>query len=347
MAPELKLLERAADVDPQVPPPTAIRDDFRQAVLAGLSQRRKSVPARFLYDELGSELFEAITTLPEYYPTRAEVEILQDRGDEIARHVPRDCVVVEFGSGSAVKTPLLLDPLSPSAYVPIDISPAFLRQSEARIRGRYPGLEVFPVPGDFEGPLALPATVRGRPAIGFFPGSTIGNLTPRAATDLLKSFAALLGPDAFLVIGIDLKKDRARLERAYDDGAGVTAAFNLNLIDRINRELDGDLPRQHFRHYAVWDERKGRVEMHLLATRDIWFTAARRCFHMASGETIHTENSYKYAIPEARLLARVSGWQPAAVWTDGAGLFGVHLWHQPLIQIEPRGRAQVFEAITR
>ncbi len=309
--------------------------DFAEAAIAGLSQPQKTVPARFLYDRRGSELFEAITALPEYYPTRAEIEILSRRSAEIARLTSTGRVVVEFGSGSSVKTPLLLDQADAAAYVPIDISEGFLRDSAAGIRRSYPGLGVFPLAGDFTRAISLPPQVRGRPALGFFPGSTIGNFTPAAAARLLTGFAATLGADAFLVIGIDLRKDPQLLAAAYDDTAGVTAAFNLNLLDRMNRELDGNVPREAFEHRAVWNESLSRIEMHLAATQNLAFEIAGERFWMAAGETIHTENSYKYAVAEARLLAGIAGWDPVSVWTDAKGLFSLHLWRVAREELQP------------
>ena len=309
--------------------------EFADAVITGLSQPQKSIPARFLYDQRGSQLFEAITHVQEYYPTRAEIEILRRHSGEIAQLTGGGRIVVEFGSGSSTKTPLLLDQVDAAAYVPIDISERFLHESASHIRAKYPGLDVFPVGGDFTEQISLPPQVRGKRTLGFFPGSTIGNLTPAAAASLLREFRATLGADAYLVIGIDLRKDARRLEEAYNDAAGVTAAFNLNLIDRLNRELDGEIPRDAFRHQAIWRDELSRVEMHLAATRDVEFTIAGCLYELRKGETIHTENSYKYSIPEARLLARVSGWDPVRVWTDAKARFSLHLWHLAPRLVEP------------
>ncbi len=308
---------------------------FAQAVLSGLSQAHKTIPARYLYDERGSELFEAITALPEYYLARAEIEILGCRSAEIARLTSSGRVVVEFGSGSATKTPLLLDQVGAAAYVPVDISDSFLDESASRIARKYPELDILPIGGDFTQPIALPPQAKGKPALGFFPGSTIGNFVPAAAAALLREFAGTLGTDAFLVIGIDRRKDAGTLASAYNDAAGVTAAFNLNLIDRMKRELDSDIRSESFRHLAVWNERLGRVEMHLKATRDTTFTVGGRRFRMRKGETIHTENSYKYSLDEARLLARVSGWEPVAEWTDTEASFSLHLWRAPPCRAQP------------
>ena len=301
-------------------------DAFGAAVLAGLAQTPKVVPARYFYDNAGSELFEQITELPEYYPTRTEIGLLGVHAGEIATRVGAGRVVVEFGSGSSVKTPLLLRAVAPAAYVPIDISADFLTESAGTLAADFPGLSVLPLAGDFTRPLRLPAQVAGQPMLGFFPGSTLGNAAPASAVDLLRAFAATLGDDAWLVIGLDLRKDRHVLEAAYDDKAGVTAAFNMNLLARINRELGGTVDASAFRHRARWNGDAGRVEMHLEAQRDLAFEVLGQRFTMTQGETIHTENSYKWTFDEARLLARAGGWTPVAGWIDPAGLFGLHLW---------------------
>lgn len=308
---------------------------FARDVVAGLSQPRKVIPARYFYDRRGSELFEEITRLPEYYPTRTEIELLERHGGDIARLTGKRRVVVEFGSGSSTKTPLLLACVDPAAYVPIDISADFLRESAAVLAAQHPGLEVLPVAGDFTRPLALPRQLRDRPMLGFFPGSTIGNLDPAAAVDLLRAFRATLGDEARLVIGIDLRKNPRLLEAAYDDSAGITAAFNLNLLDRLNRELGGDVPVEAFEHRATWNDALGRIEMHLVAQRDLAFSVAGRRFTMAAGETIHTENSHKYTLEEARLLARTSGWTPLAAWTDAQAMFSLHVWGAAPEQLQP------------
>lgn len=308
---------------------------FARDVVAGLSQARKVIPARYFYDRRGSELFEAITELPEYYPTRTEIGLLETHGADIARLTGKRRVVVEFGSGSSTKTPLLLAEVDAAAYVPIDISADFLRDAAAALAARHPGLEVLPLAGDFTRPLALPAAVRGQPMIGFFPGSTIGNLDHAAAVDLLRAFRATLGDDARLVIGIDRRKNPRLLEAAYDDAAGVTAAFNLNLLHRLNRELGGDVPVEAFEHRAVWNDAVGRIEMHLVALRALSFIVAGRRFDMAAGETIHTENSHKYTVEEARLLARASGWEPVAAWSDARELFSLHVWTAPAERMQP------------
>ncbi|SFP95976.1 L-histidine N(alpha)-methyltransferase [Sphingomonas rubra] len=298
---------------------------FRADVLAGLARRPRAIPARWFYDRRGSELFEAITELPEYYPTRTEIGILERIGAEVRDLVGEGRAVVEFGSGSSTKTPILLRAVAPSAYVPIDISGDFLRESSRVLAAQFPDLPVLPFEADFMRPLALPGAIGGSAKLGFFPGSTIGNMTPLAAIDLLRAMRASLAEGAMLLIGMDRIKDAAVLEPAYDDAAGVTAAFNLNLLARINRELDGTVPLDAFAHVARWNDDRARIEMHLAATRDVDFTVDGRPFAMATGETIHTENSHKYGPRDARILLRGGGWTPVAEWTDPAGLFAVIL----------------------
>jgi len=285
---------------------------FRADVLRGLSERQKAIPARWFYDLTGSELFEEITRLPEYYPTRVETGLLEIHGAEIARLVGPHRAVVEFGSGSSVKTPLLLREISPAAYLPIDISGTFLRQSCHELAVKFPELPIIPVEADFMRAVDLPASVRDLGMLGFFPGSTIGNMVPHTAVDLLRSMRHTLGSGSQLLIGVDRVKDLGRLIAAYDDSQGVTARFNLNLIDRINRELEGDIPRERFRHVARWNDGWSRIEMHLEAHEDLAFAVAGHNFFMLQGETIHTENSHKYTPNQARLLLQAGGWTP--IW---------------------------------
>lgn len=298
---------------------------FRHDVLRGFEGRPRAIPARWFYDRRGSELFEAITDLPEYYPTRTETAILRDCCPEVAGLAGKGRVVVEFGSGSSTKTPILLEAVSPSAYVPIDISGDFLRESSAQLAAAFPALPVLPVEADFLKPIALPARVAEAPKLGFFPGSTIGNMIPHSSVDLLRAMKASLGEGAMLLTGMDRIKDVAVLEAAYDDAQGVTAAFNLNLLERINRELDGTIPVERFRHRAIWNDDRARIEMHLEAIEDVAFTIEGRPFTVAAGETIHTENSHKFGPRDARVLLRAGGWTPIAEWTDPQGLFAVIL----------------------
>ena len=298
---------------------------FRADVLAGLERRPRAIPARWFYDRRGSELFEAITDLPEYYPTRTEIGILHHIALAVRDLVGEGRAVVEFGSGSSTKTPILLGAVAPSAYVPIDISGDFLRDSSRALSAQFPDLLVLPFEADFMRPLTLPRAIEAAPKLGFFPGSTIGNMTPLMAIDLLRAMRASLGEGAMLLIGMDRVKGADVLVPAYDDAAGVTAAFNMNLLDRINRELAGTIPLDAFRHVARWNDDRARIEMHLEATRDADFTVDGRPFSIAAGETIHTENSHKYGPRDARILLRGGGWTPVAEWTDPDGLFAVIL----------------------
>ena len=303
----------------------AVDPAFRRDIIEGLSRSPKATPPIWFYDRHGSELFEAITDLPEYYPTRTETALLESHGPDFAEAVGEGRAVVEFGAGSSRKTPHLLRAIAPGAYVPIDISGDFLRASSATLAQAFPDLPVIPVEGDFNRPLTLPDAIEAMPRLGFFPGSTIGNMEPDAAVDLLRAMRRLLGHEAMLLIGMDRIKDRDRLIAAYDDAAGVTAAFNLNLLTRINRELEGDLPIDGFAHRAVWNDDKARVEMHLEAIRPLHFHVAGESFRMARGETIHTESSHKYGVRDGRLLLRSGGWEPVREWTDADGLFSLML----------------------
>jgi len=298
---------------------------FQEDVLAGLSAYVPAVPARWLYDHRGSELFDEITRLPSYYPTRTETALLKQIMPEIASRIHGGTAVVELGAGSATKTPLLLEAIHPAAYVPVDISGDYLRQSAREIADRFPDIAVEPVIADFARPFELPDSISGLPKLGFFPGSTIGNFVPRTATDLLRSWRELLGVGSLLLIGMDRVKPVERLLAAYDDPQGVTASFNLNLLERINRELDGTIPLDAFRHEARWNSILSRIEMHLVATRAVTFTIAGREFSFAEGSSIHTENSHKYGQRGARVLLLAGGWTPIAEWTDEAGDFAVVL----------------------
>ena len=305
-------------------------DQFRRDVLAGLTARPKTLPATYFYDERGSELFEEITRLPEYYPTRTELAILEAHADEIARSVADGAALVEFGSGSTRKARILLSRMAGlSAYVPVDVSGEFLRAEAGRLAADFPGLAIEPVAADFTARFSLPARVAGRPLVGFFPGSTIGNFEPGEARKLLGRFAALLGPGATLIVGADLVKPKVVLEPAYDDAAGVTAAFNLNLLCRINRDLGADFDLSAFRHRAFFDEDLSRVEMHLVSVRPQIVTIGGRSVTFATGETIHTENSYKYTMAGFQSLAAEAGWNAGSALTDPDRLFAVFVLRAP------------------
>ena len=309
------MLETAERVDPA----------FREAVLAGLSAPIPAVPARWLYDRRGSELFDEITRLPTYYPTATETALLKEILPDVASRIPHGTAVVEFGAGSATKTPLLLEAIHPAAYVPVDISGDYLRESASEVAERFPEISVEPVVADFARPFDLPPDIESLPKLGFFPGSTIGNFVPRTATDLLRSWRDLLGVGSQLLIGMDRVKPVERLIAAYDDPQGVTASFNLNLLERINRELDANIPVDAFRHEARWNDILSRIEMHLVATRDVTFTIDGRSFSFTKGSSIHTENSHKYGRRGARVLLLAGGWTPIAEWADAAGDFAIIL----------------------
>ena len=304
---------------------TGVDRAFREDVLSGLRQKRKAIPARWLYDDAGSQLFEDITEVEEYYPTRSETEILRNRARDFAERIGPGRAVVEFGSGSSVKTPLLLEAIEPAAYVPLDISGDFLRAAAEDLSAKFPDLPVYPVEADFMRKVELPEAVRDMPKLGFFPGSTIGNMVPRTAVDLLRTMRDTLGDEAQLLIGMDLIKDRKVLEAAYDDAKGVTAEFNLNLARRINRELDGTIPVEDLRHVASWNDAMARIEMHLEAQRDIAFSVAGENFTMRKGETIHTENSHKFSRRSANTLLLAGKWSPVKRWKDEAGNFSLIL----------------------
>jgi dimethylhistidine N-methyltransferase len=299
--------------------------EFAASVIEGLSKPRKSLPCQFFYDARGSELFEEITCLPEYYPTRTEIAILDAHAAEIANRVDDGAVLVEFGSGSSRKTEILLSCLPRlRAYVPIDVSESALEEAKQRLIKRFPALNVRPIASDFSRLLALPPDLAQPRKLGFFPGSTIGNFSPFAAITLLGAMRRLLAPEGKLIVGVDLKKDARTLIRAYNDAAGVTAAFNLNLLTRINRELEGSFDLAGFRHEAIYDPREGRVEMHIVSMRDQAVRIRGMWFRFFAGETIHTENSYKYSIGQFQDIACSAGWLPGRVWTDDQNLFSVH-----------------------
>jgi dimethylhistidine N-methyltransferase len=297
---------------------------FAKDAIAGLSQQPKRLSPKYFYDETGSKLFEQITLLPEYYPTRTELRILRDRGTEIAAALPKNAALVEFGAGATTKVRLLLKQCTFGAYVPVDISGDFLNGQAAELRMDFPDLAVYPVTADFTAPFELPDEVRGRPKVGFFPGSTIGNFDPHEACAFLRSARAILGDGATLIVGVDLEKDERVLHDAYNDAVGVTAKFNLNVLVRINRDLGGNFDLSGFRHRAIYNRERHRIEMHLISRKAQTARLLGQTFSFRAGETIHTESSYKYSLERFTALARGSGWTPRASWTDSDGMFSVH-----------------------
>ena len=297
---------------------------FAGDVIDGLSQHPKRLPPKYFYDATGSELFEQITVLPEYYPTRTELSILRDRAGAISAEIPDGAALVEFGAGATTKVRLLLNECKFSAYVPVDISGDFLKAQADALRRDFPALDVHPVAADFTTPFALPDQVKAMPKVGFFPGSTLGNFEPHEACSFMRSAREILHEGAQMVIGVDLEKDERVLYHAYNDSAGVTARFNLNVLVRINRELGGNFDLSAFRHRAIYNRERHRIEMHLISRRAQTVRVLGRSFSFRAGETIHTESSYKYSLERFTALARGSGWSPRQSWTDGAGMFSVH-----------------------
>jgi dimethylhistidine N-methyltransferase len=301
--------------------PTSV---FAGDVIGDLSRFPKRLSPKYFYDATGSELFEQITVLPEYYPTRTELGILRDRGEEIASIVPGGAALVEFGAGATTKVRLLLERCDVGAYVPVDISGDFLAAQADGLRRDFPELAVYPVAADFTAPFALPAEIAGMPKVGFFPGSTLGNFEPDEAQAFLRSARDILGKDALMIIGVDLEKNERVLYDAYNDAAGVTAKFNLNVLVRINRELGGNFDVSAFMHRSVYNRERHRIEMHLISKKAQTVRILGRNFTFRPGESIHTESSYKYSLDRFAALARASGWSVRDTWTDREQMFSVH-----------------------
>lgn len=315
-------VSRTAIDDPQ----PEIDPTFAHDVRSGLGSAQKSLPSKYFYDARGSDLFEEICELDEYYPTRTEIALLGEIAADLAAAIPTGATLVEYGSGASVKTRALLDAAPHiGAYVPIDISPAALAEAVAALRSDYPDLPVRPLMADFIQAVELPRELRGAPRVGFFPGSTIGNFTPERATEFLAQARRFLGPDGAFILGADLVKDIAVLIAAYDDSQGVTARFNLNLLTRINRELGGDFDLDAFTHSARWNPDHQRIEMHLVSSRNQTATAAGHSYRFEAGETIHTENSHKFTEAKLDEMASQAGWRTARCWTATPHAFAVTL----------------------
>ena len=292
---------------------------FLEDVVAGLSLPQKALPPKYFYDAKGSKLFEKICRLPEYYLTRAELSLTRRHIASIGKFAGRGCELLEYGSGESLKTRLLIRALRPKAYLPVDISASALERAAAQLSRAFPWLRITPVAADFSRPLDLPAP--RHPRVAYFPGSTIGNLTPEDAHGFLVRARAHAGR---MLIGTDLKKDANVLHAAYNDSRGVTAAFNLNLLERINRELGGDFDLRHFAHYAFYNAAHGRIEMHLISLQKQKTSIGRHRFTFERGESIHTENSYKYSVDGFRALAVNAGFRQERCWSDRKGLFALH-----------------------
>jgi len=302
-------------------------EDFRADVLQGLQNRVKTLPPKYFYDDRGAQLFEDICELPEYYPTRTEMSILREHGADMATRLGSGCMLVEFGSGASVKVRILLDHLdTPAAYVPIDVAKLQLVETASDLARRYPELDILPVCADYMGTLELPTPKRKAVrTAGFFPGSTIGNLEPPEADSFLRRVASLCGSGGGLLVGVDLQKDRQVLEPAYNDAQGVTAAFNLNILERINRDLGADFDLASFRHRAIYNEALGRIEMRLISLHEQLVHVGEAGIEFAQGETITTEYSYKYSLEGFRTTANRAGFDVERVWTDPGDLFSVQL----------------------
>ena len=299
---------------------------FAADVVEGLRATPKRIPAKCFYDDEGSRLFDKITEQPEYYPTRTEIKILRDNAAAIAALMKPGSAIVEFGSGYAGKINILLEVMpSPAAYVPVEICASVVEDEAVRMRQDFPGLAIHPVTADFSRPFELPPAAHNAAArVGFFPGSTIGNFEPHHAAAFFRDAGRTLGPDAILIVGVDLIKPVEILNAAYNDAAGVTAQFNLNLLRRINHELGGNFQLKQFEHHAFYNRERNRVEMHLASLKRQKVRVCGETFDFRIGETIHTENSYKYSVESFVALARGNGWAPVAVWKDADNLFSVH-----------------------
>jgi dimethylhistidine N-methyltransferase len=309
---------RRQDLEPE-------RERFCTEVISGLRKSPKELPPKYLYDEHGSYLYERICALDEYYIPRTEAAIMNAHIKEMVELIGQNVLLIEYGCGSCTKTRILLDHMrNPAAYVPIDISREQLLHVAEVLDQNYPGLEILPVCADYTRDFELP--VPGQPGyrtVVYFPGSSIGNFDQPSAIDFLQHIADVCRPDGALLIGVDLKKDIDMLHRAYNDREGVTAAFNLNLLERINRELNGDFQLERFQHHAFYNREEGRIEMHLVSLRDQTVHLGNVSIHFTEGESIWTESSYKYSLTEFEKMAATAGFRVAKVWTDGQQWFSV------------------------
>ncbi len=300
--------------------------DFYAEVISGLQRQPKTIPPKFFYDETGSRLFDAICELPEYYPTRTEMALLTRHADEIASLIGKECLLIEPGSGSSQKVRMLLETLQPAAYMPMDISRNYLLQTAQQLAADYPWLEVHATCIDFTAELTLYFCPPHAHRVAFFPGSSIGNFEPADAVGFLQNIANMVGVGGGLLIGVDLKKNESILNAAYNDAQGVTAEFNLNLLSRINRELNGDFALETFQHEAFYNSTAGRIEMHLTSRLSQTVTVGDENISIAEQESIHTENSYKYSIEEFSALAGLAGFEMVNAWVDGDNLFSLHYY---------------------
>ena len=311
-----------------IQPPNEDLSEFATDVLDGLGATPKQIPAKYFYDDTGSQLFERITDLPEYYPTRCELRILRDYAADIAKLIPPGAALIEFGSGSSKKARIVLGGKPKlSAYVPVDICGEMIEREAIELRADFPDLKILPVTADITKPFDLPAIAAAAPVrVGFFPGSTIGNFEPHEASAFLRNAAQILGRGALLIVGVDLIKPAEVLHAAYNDSAGVTAKFNLNLLTRLNRELGGTFRPETFEHHAFYNRERNRIEMHLASLKRQKVRVAGQTVDFRAGETIHTENSYKYSDASLGALARGVGWMPVVAWTDARKYFSMQVF---------------------
>jgi len=319
---------------PRPQPPSAEESEFAADVLRGLNTTPKRIPAKYFYDDAGSQLFDRITDLPEYYPTRCEMSILEANAAEICKLIPEGAALVEFGAGSNRKARILLKAAPTlSVYVPVDICGAMIEREAVELRRDFPKLKITPVSADFTKEFELPQEAREAPArVGFFPGSTIGNFEPHEAAAFMNNVGRILGPGAVLIVGVDLIKPVEVLKAAYNDKQGITAKFNVNLLKRINRELGGTFNLDCFEHHAIYNRERNRIEMHLASLRRQKVKVAGETIDFRAGETIHTENSYKYSVESLSALARGVGWSPLKVWIDSHKYFSIQAF-----RLEPEG----------
>ena len=297
---------------------------FYEEVMSGLSSQPRTIPPKFFYNKRGSQLFDAICETPEYYPTRTEKALLEKHLDDISQYITSECILVEPGCGSCEKVMPLLAHTPPHTYVPMDISGDYLQDIAQHLAMNFPTVNIRPACIDYTSPLKLPFAIKDQRCIAFFPGSSIGNFEPNDAITFLRNIATLVGKRGGLLIGVDLKKNEMTLNNAYNDSSGVTAAFNMNLLTRINNELNGQVNIDNFRHHAYYHRDKGRIEMHLVSTTDQVVTIDGNHFKFKEGESIHTENSYKYTVEEFQALAKLAGFLPNEFWIDDQELFSIH-----------------------
>ncbi|VAW50077.1 hypothetical protein MNBD_GAMMA06-1759 [hydrothermal vent metagenome] len=298
--------------------------DFRADIIQGLSAAEPYIPPKYFYDEMGSRLFEGICNSEEYYPTRTEVNIIRDNIDELVETLGKDCLLIEPGSGDSYKVRLFLDALRPIAYLPIDISKRYLQDEAQKLAAEFTWLNVHAICADFTGKLELPYHVEGTSKVAFFPGSTIGNFIPNQAIKVLKEIKMMVGEGGGLLIGVDLQKDTAILNAAYNDKAGYTEKFNKNLLVRINRELGANFDVQQFKHHAFFNEDARRIEMHLVSLQNQTVNIDDNVFEFAEGASILTEYSHKYTVDDFQVLAQKAGFQRVKTWVDESQLFSLH-----------------------